>query len=80
MVIVSNIVIAILHDTGKNEHTRRHFHQPFNDHAIGHTCSYNRGPWHILWYTEFNLYGVSFSTFYEYSDNIKKNIKKSNWV
>lgn len=44
MVIVSNIVIAILHDTGKNEYTRRHFHQPFNDHAIGHTCSYNRGP------------------------------------
>jgi hypothetical protein len=27
MVIVSNIVIAILHNTGKNEHTKRHFHK-----------------------------------------------------
>jgi hypothetical protein len=28
MVIVSNIVLAIVHDTGKNEYTRRHFYKP----------------------------------------------------
>jgi hypothetical protein len=41
MVIVSNIVIAILHDTGKNEHTRVTFTNHY-DHVIGH--SYNRRP------------------------------------
>ena len=41
MVIVSNIVIAILHDTGKNEHTRVTFRNHY-DHVIGH--SYNRRP------------------------------------
>jgi hypothetical protein len=41
MVIASNIVIAILHDTGKNEHTRVTFTNHY-DHVIGH--SYNRRP------------------------------------
>ena len=41
MVIVSNIVIAILHDTGKNEHTRVTSRNHY-DHMIGH--SYNRRP------------------------------------
>ena len=41
VVIVSNIVIAILHDTGKNEHTRVTFTNHY-DHVIGH--SYNRRP------------------------------------
>jgi hypothetical protein len=75
MVIVSNIVIAILHDTGKNEHTRVTFTNHY-DHVNGH--SYNRRPWHILWYiyTVFNLYVASCSTFInEYSD-----IKKTNPV
>ena len=39
MVIVSTIVIAILHDRGKNEHTRVTLTNQY-DHVIGH--SYNR--------------------------------------
>ena len=41
MVIISNIVIAILHDTDKNEHKRITFKNHY-DHVIGH--SYNRRP------------------------------------
>ena len=36
VVIVSNIVIAILHDTDKNEHKRITFTNHY-DHVIGHS-------------------------------------------
>jgi len=61
MAIVSNIVIEILHDTGKTNIQDVTFTNHY-DHVIGH--SYNRRPCHILWYTVFNLYVVSCSTFF----------------